>query len=388
MKNLTPAKLIVMMMVAMGLLVALYVGKTLFAAKEPPARQIGTRVVPMLVGDVEAGTVLTEYHLGQGPWPSNEIRGDVLLSPTAIIGRVVRKPMKAAEPIHGTHLFPMNELPPLTVSDGYRAMTIHLTDTASVMNGLLRPGDHVDIEFTPQTNVTSDPRYQEIGGLSIVLFKGVRILAINRSFVQSNLESSGNNVTLEVAQENVAVLRLADENGDLYLSYTPDASGSMTVAVANPDRPTLEELLQLPPVPEKPVPPAPDVFRSQIYSGSSRGYTQTFINGVPTVSNGNGNPGNGNNGNQNNGQLGYSGAYQGQNNGRIRYGGDPNGANGAVSPGAASGFVPNGGAGPNNGGGAYGPQTGTGTSSVRAGGQSNSPNHRYTGIANRTTIAR
>ena len=388
MKNLTPAKLIVMMMVAMGLLVALYVGKTLFAAKEPPPRQIGTRVVPMLVGDVEAGTVLTEYHLGQGPWPSNEIRGDVLLSPTAIIGRVVRKPMKAAEPIHGTHLFPMNELPPLTVSDGYRAMTIHLTDAASVMNGLLRPGDHVDIEFTPQTNVTSDPRYQEIGGLSIVLFKGVRILAINRSFVQSNLESSGNNVTLEVAQENVAVLRLADENGDLYLSYTPDASGSMTVAVANSDRPTLEELLQLPPVPEKPVPPAPDVFRSRIYSGSSRGYTQTFINGVPTGSNGNGNPGNGNNGNQNNGQLGYSGAYQGQINGRIRYGGAPNGANDTVSPGAASGFVPNGGAGPNNGGGAYGPQTGTGTSSVRAGGQSNSPNHRYTGIANRTTIAR
>ena len=388
MKNLTPAKLIVMMMVAMGLLVALYVGKTLFAAKEPPARQIGTRVVPMLVGDVEAGTVLTEYHLGQGPWPSNEIKGDVLLSPTAIIGRVVRKPMKAAEPIHGSHLFPMNELPPLTVSDGYRAMTIHLTDTASVMNGLLRPGDHVDIEFTPQTNVTSDPRYQEIGGLSIVLFKGVRILAINRSFVQSDLESSGNNVTLEVAQENVAVLRLADENGDLYLSYTPDASGSMTVAVANPDRPTLEELLQLPPVPEKPVPPAPDVFRSQIYSGSSRGYTQTFINGVPTVSNGNGNPGNGNNGNQNNGQLGYSGAYQGQINGGIRYGGDPNGANDTVSPGAASGFVPNSGVGPNNGGGAYGPQTGTGTSSVRAGGQSNSPNHRYTGIANRTTIAR
>ena len=388
MKNLTPAKLIVMMMVAMGLLVALYVGKTLFAAKEPPPRQIGTRVVPMLVGDVEAGTVLTEYHLGQGPWPSNEIKGDVLLSPTAIIGRVVRKPMKAAEPIHGSHLFPMNELPPLTVSDGYRAMTIHLTDTASVMNGLLRPGDHVDIEFTPQTNVTSDPRYQEIGGLSIVLFKGVRILAINRSFVQSNLESSGNNVTLEVAQENVAVLRLADENGDLYLSYTPDASGSMTVAVANPDRPTLEELLQLPPVPEKPVPPAPDVFRSRIYNGSSRGYTQTFVNGVPTGSNGNGNTGYGNNGNLNNGQVGYSGAYQGQINGRIRYGGDPNGANGAVSPGAASGFVPNGGAGPYNGGAVYGPQTGTGTSSDPAGGQSNSPNPRYTGIANRTTIAR
>jgi len=391
-KNLTPAKLIVMMMVAMGLLVALYVGKTLFAAKEPPPRRNNTRIVPMLVGDVEVGTVLTQLHLGQGPWPGNEIKGDVLLSPTAIIGRVVRKPMKAAEPIHGKDLFPMNELPPLTVSDGYRAMTIHLTDTASVMNGLLRPGDHVDIEFTPQRNVTSDPRYQEIGGLSIVLFKGVRILAINRSFVQSDLESSGNNVTLEVAQKDVAVLRLADENGDLYLSYTPDASGSMTVAVANPDRPTLEELLQLPPVPEEPVPPTPDVFRSRIYNGSSRGYTQTFINGVPTGNNGNGNgnyggnwnQGYGNNGNWNNGQFGYSGSYQGPINGRIRYGVAPNGANGYVNP----GVVPNGGAGPYNGGAVYGPQTGTGTSGGPAGGQSNSPNTRYTGIANRTASAR
>jgi pilus assembly protein CpaB len=235
-KNLTPAKLIVMMMVAMGLLVTLYVGKTLLADKTPPPRRIGTRTVSMLVGDVEVGTVLTAHHIGMGPWPANEIKGDVLLGQTAIIGRVVRKSMKAAEPIHGSDLFPMHELPPLTVSDGYRAMTIHLADAAAVMNGLLRPGDHVDIEFTPRTNVTSDPRYQEIGGLSIVLFKGVRILAFNRAFVQTDLESSGNNVTLEVAQNDVAVLRLADENGDLYLSYTPDANGSMTVTVANPDR--------------------------------------------------------------------------------------------------------------------------------------------------------
>jgi pilus assembly protein CpaB len=243
-KNLTPAKLIVMMMVAMGLLVALYIGKQLLA-KEPPPRRVPPRIVPMLVGDVEVGTVLSQDHLGQGPWPASEIKGDILLKPSAIIGRVVRKPLKAAEPVHGKDLFPMNELPPLTVSDGYRAMTIHLTDTASVMDGLLRPGDHVDIGFTPKTNVTSDPRYQQIGGLSITLFKGVRILAINRSFVQSDLETSGNNVTLEVAKDNVAVLQLAEGNGDLHLSYTPDTSGSMTVAVADPTRPTLEELLQL-----------------------------------------------------------------------------------------------------------------------------------------------
>jgi pilus assembly protein CpaB len=373
----------------MGLLVTLYVGKTLLADKTPPPRRIGTRTVPMLVGDVEVGTVLTEHHIGMGPWPANDIKGDVLLGQATIIGRVVRKAMKAAEPIHGSDLFPMNELPPLTVSDGYRAMTIHMSDAASVMNGLIRPGDYVDIEFTPKNNVTSDPRYQEIGGLSIVLFKGVRILAINRAFVQADLESSGNNVTLEVAKDDVAILRLADENGDLYLSYTPDSHGSVTVAVANPDRPTLEELLQLPPVPEEPVPPTPDVFRTRIYNGASRGSTQTFVNGVPMG--GNGNSGNyggyGNNGgNQNNDQFGYSGSYQGPANGSIRYG-YQNGANGFVNPGFAPGpGVPNG-AVPYNGGGIYGPQTSTGTSGAPSGRQPNSPNSGYTGIASRTASA-
>jgi pilus assembly protein CpaB len=379
-----------MMMVAMGLLVTLYVGKQLLADKTPPPRRIGTRTVPMLVGDVEVGTVLTADHIGMGPWPANEIKGDVLLGQSAIVGRVVRKSLKAAEPIHGSDLFPMNELPPLTVSDGYRAMTIHLADAAAVMNGLLRPGDHVDIEFTPRTNVTSDPRYQEIGGLSIVLFKGVRILAFNRAFVQSDLESSGNNVTLEVAQNDVAVLRLADENGDLYLSYTPDANGSMTVAVANPDRPTLEELLQLPPLPEEPVAPQPDVFRSRIYNGTSRGYSQTFVNGVPTGGSGNfgGYGGNGNNnGNQNNGQFGYSGSYQGPVNGSIRYG-YQNGANGLVNPGFVPGpGMPNG-AVPYNGGGIYGPQTSTGTSGAPSSQNVNSTNSGYRGIANRTASAR
>ena len=64
MKKLTPAKLIVMMMVAMGLLVALYIGKQLLA-KEPP-RRVASRTVPMLVGDLDVGTVISEHHLGMG----------------------------------------------------------------------------------------------------------------------------------------------------------------------------------------------------------------------------------------------------------------------------------------------------------------------------------
>ena len=152
--------------------------------------------------------------------------------------------------------------------------------------------------------------------------------------------------------------------------------------------------MQLPPIPEEPVPPTPDIFRSRIYNGSNRGYTQTFVNGVPTGNNnygGNyGNYGYGNNGNDlNRGQFGYSGAYQGPINGAIRYGGYPAGVNGGMNPGFAPGVgVPNG-TGPYNGGGVlYGPQTGTGTSGKPGSQQLSSPTPGYTGIANRTASAR
>ena len=382
MKNLTPAKLIVMMMVAMGLLVALYVGKQLLA-KEPPPRRTASRTVPMLVGDLDVGTVISDHHLGMGPWPANDITGDVLLGETAIMGRVVKRAMKAAEPIHGSDLYPMNELPPLTVSDGYRATTIHLTDNAAVMNGLLRPGDHVDIEFTPTNRVISDPRYQEIGAMSIMLFKAVRILAINRAFVQVDLDASGNNVTLEVAEKDVALLRLADENGDLHLSYTPDTNGLVTVEVANPDRPTLEELLQLPPVPEEPVPPQPNVFRSWIYNGAGGGRVQTFLNGKPT---GNSYGSGGNYGTSGNyGRPGFLGSNPGTNSGVAPgVNGYPNGYNpGVVNPGLAPGAIPYNGGVPG-----YGPQTNAtplGAPSTQGLG---TPNSGFSGATRRTASAR
>jgi len=265
-RNLTPAKLVVMIVMAMGLLIAVYIGKQLMAKEPPP--QTATRTVPMPVADLAPGTIITDEHIGMGPWPADDIEGDVLLGRSAISGRVVKKPLKAAEPIHGNALYPMGELPPLTVSDGYRAVTIQLTDSAAIMNGLLRPGDHADVEFTP-TEGTSDERYSKIGGMSVKLFKGVRLLAIN--------------VTLEIADDDVALLRLADENGDLFLSYTPEPAGIALVDVKDPNRPTLEELLQLPPVPEEPEEPEPDVFRSWLYSGAS-GQQQTFVDGVPSRS--------------------------------------------------------------------------------------------------------
>ncbi|MHC4879558.1 MAG: Flp pilus assembly protein CpaB [Planctomycetota bacterium] len=286
MKQLTPAKLVMLVFVAMGCMIVLYVVKTLTARETPPPVNT-TRIIPMLVGDLEPGTVITDRHLGRGPWPGSDIKDDVLLSENGIIGRVVKTPIEAATPIHGAALYPHGQLPPLRVSEGYRAVTISIREQAAIMNGLIKPGDFVDIQFTPR-DLAEDPRYELIGGMSIKLFKGVRVLALNRDFVQTPIQATNNSITLEIANEDTGILDLAARKGDLTLNFTKDGDGRATVEVENPDRPTLEEILQLPPLPEPPppppappAPPEPDRFTSRVYRRSAMA-THNFVDGVPS----------------------------------------------------------------------------------------------------------
>lgn len=91
--------------------VTLYVAKTIYAdaARQPPQRRITTRTVPMLASDLKPGMVITTQDIGMGPWPANEIQGDVLLGTQFIVGRVVKKEIKSAYPIHASSLYRAGE---------------------------------------------------------------------------------------------------------------------------------------------------------------------------------------------------------------------------------------------------------------------------------------
>ncbi|GEM_PF-2834053 len=277
MKTLTPAKMVMFVFVAIGMLITFYLVKTL-TAKEPQPQRVTTRNVPLTLTELEPGTVIKQGDIGMGPAPANEIVGDVLLAVEALEGRVVKNRIPVTELIHGSDLYPAGQLPPLKVSDGATAFSIVQSETSAMVEGLIKPGDHVDIYYSP--NATNDPRFQSIGSLTIKLFKGLRVIAINRSFVQSDLEASRNSVTVEVRKDDAALLQLALNTGKLSLSYTRDMSGRATVQVADPDRPTLEELLQLPPVPEEPEEPEPDRFTTNIWRRGSR-QSLSFVNNVP-----------------------------------------------------------------------------------------------------------
>lgn len=255
MKSLTPAKMMVMLVIAFVGLVGAFVAKRLMAV-ETVVKKPALRNIPLALGDLPPGTVIKREHIGTGPWLSKEVVGDILLSPSGIIGRTVKVTIKGAAPIHSTNLYAFGELPPLKVSDKYQAVTIRLTNNSAILEGLIKPGDFADIHFT-LTTMLDDPRVKKLGGVSMTLFRGVRILAINRDFVQSALQTSQNSVTVEVPAETANLLLVAAGKGDINLTYTKNDEGISTVAVSDADRATLEELLNLPPIPEPPAPIPP-----------------------------------------------------------------------------------------------------------------------------------
>lgn len=256
MKRLTPAALTFGVMAIMGLLVAAYVVRTLMA-REQKAPEVATRNMPTPVADIPVGTEITEKHLGIAPTLVSTLTPDMLANNKIIVGRVAREPLKKAVPIKANQLYAPGERPPLKLAKGMKALTISLNSATAIVDGLIRPGDYCDIQFTVDTGwARRDDRIPY--GYQLTLFKGIKVLAINRNVTQQAPESNGNTVTLEVRPGQANALLLAKENGVLNLTYTPTPStGGVIVSDEDIDRLTLEKLLQLPPKVPAPQPPKP-----------------------------------------------------------------------------------------------------------------------------------
>lgn len=275
MNRLTPARLSMVMFMVVGGLIAAYIAKGLLAVEEKKAAGSPTRNVPMAISDLPAGTLVTEAHLGIGPALNSKITRDVLLTNKVIIGRFTKEPIKAAEPILSSQLFEKGNAPPLKMKKGMRAVTISLGTTA-IVDGLIKPGQYVDVHFSP-SNMQSDPRIGK--GMTMTLFRGVKILTINRLFNQSGVgsgQNGENSVTLELSEGQANIILVARDKGILYFSYNPEGQGNGDLAVTGKDRITLEEILGLDPVPQ-PAPPPPPAM-TQIYRGlNMKQYTFTKV---------------------------------------------------------------------------------------------------------------
>jgi pilus assembly protein CpaB len=241
------------MLLIVGGLVTAFVAKRMLAREDVVVRGEAINI-PMALTDLKPGTVITDAHIGLGPALPSQLDREVLRTSRVVVGRIVRNPIVRAQPIRTSDLYAPGERPPLKVAEDMRAVSVALADETALVDGLIVPGQFADVHFTPSGD------YGERGGMVMTLFKGVKVLAINRS--QSSTSAAGrgaNSVTLELTPAQANMLLLARDRGDINLTYRPDGPGSGGVAVGDENRAFLDEILGL---------AAP--FMTEIYAGAGR----------------------------------------------------------------------------------------------------------------------
>ncbi len=262
MKSISPATLTLVMLLAVGGLIAAYVAKKVFAREDAPAPP-GVSNVPMALADLEPGTLITEQHIGMGPLRVDKRERDTITNKDVLIGRYVKNRIKAAEQIRTGDIYPSGERPPLAVEKGMVAVTISLGTKSSIVDGLVRPGDYVDIHFSPTTIPGDNPRYKS--GFIMKLFSGVKLIAINGLTQPSNIRSASNTATLELTEKQANVMFLAQQKGELNLALCTTGPGNGDIALDSADRVTLEQILGLEPPPEPKKP-----FQMEVFHGGGR----------------------------------------------------------------------------------------------------------------------
>lgn len=296
--KLTPAKVTMMMLMAVAGLIGLYIVKGLFAVQKPPTRSL-TVNIPLAAATLSPGTKITRDHIGMGPFPQRELKEDMLRSERVIVGRVVKVAIKPGSPLQGSQLYEPGENAPLQVAEGKQAVSVQVKNSSDMVDGLIKPGEFVDVHFTIDAQSSSgiDPRIHRLGGVSMTLFKGVKVLALNKNFRQGPVLASGNSVTLELAPEQVNVMLVVQSNGAIALAHNPSGEGDGGVALSNTDRATLWEVLGLKKAAQKKEPPEPEKpFVTESYRGTRGGSLEWDKAGKKFRDNYSGNRGNGNNG--------------------------------------------------------------------------------------------
>jgi len=233
------------------IIAALTVGflfKKLFAreAAPPPASQ--GRRVPMLTSAVEAGTRIERSHLGEGPW-NGDLTRDTLLDKDSIVGRIAQQDIDSANPLSASLFYPIGQVPPIQLAAGTRAVSVALSNSTAMVDGLIGQGSFVDVWMTIDANMpvqSSDDVYarRRNESLSLKLFDGVKIIAINGS-LKGGRRQRESVVTMELDSKQQAIMVAARHKGSITLTANPEGpgAGGLSVNMTEVDRITLREVL-------------------------------------------------------------------------------------------------------------------------------------------------
>ena len=164
---------------------------------------------------IDQGKQLTREMLSQVDWPKNLAPSDTFTSIDMVVGQYAVASFVANEPLISTKI---SESPTfLKVPEGYRGVTIQTRSEASMVGGLIAPGNRVDLILT------INKRHELLGGpMTLTLLENVAVLAVGQTTnlpTQNSVTNDGyESVTLLVTPEMAEEINLAAELGNLNLS--------------------------------------------------------------------------------------------------------------------------------------------------------------------------
>lgn len=196
-------------------------------------------VVPVAAIDIKRGQTVTEDMMIGREWPKELIPPGSILLKADIVGKIAQVPIVKDEPIFSGKIGDSEKISGM-VPPGFRAYTILTPNDASLVAGLIEPGDKVDVLFTDKT---SDKKITG-GGSTAPLLQNIEVLAMGQAIDPSeSRERSPRNmrsVTLVVPLEMATMLTLAQEMGTLHLALrSQDDEATADVSAV-----TMRELLR------------------------------------------------------------------------------------------------------------------------------------------------
>lgn len=170
---------------------------------------------------IEKGVAITSEDIELVPFPIKVEDG--LQKPSDVINRKLQVNIAKGEVIRQAHFENPSQLADL-IRPGYRAVAIKVDEVISA-GGFLKPGDHVDVIFSMRANKESYDK-----SLTRRVLRNTKLLALGDSVEKERLEPESENskkssktgknsrsAVLEVPEDNINMLILAEERGDLRL---------------------------------------------------------------------------------------------------------------------------------------------------------------------------
>jgi len=278
-RRITPATVTVGVLFAFVGLVGAYVVRDALRVRTPPSDVVNNVLVS--IADFPKDHVLTADDIGRKSLQRAQVPPGTIMERQSLVGRRLKDPINALTPFTGNLFYPTGGGPTLgdRLKPGYRAVTIEATPISAGLDGLVRPGDMVDILLTVDPN----NRNQQLkGGTTMTLLQGIEVLAVERNIDRTAVPPSVNqnlSVTVAVTPNDANALVLAKDNGRLQLALrNPDE----TLASTTPKKWTLDELLGLEPPPDPTVEPQPKRFYAEIYRGTQHEDVEFEVEDEPT----------------------------------------------------------------------------------------------------------